>query len=226
MNVRIGLLGSVAVLVTAGLVSADVTGVTIESAITSPLAGSAGYVVNDFYISFVGQLTSAQMFSSGLLPGDIYQDAYGGDTAPNGAFFGLVPSLAYDSFVHFGGKSTTDSNSVNTGIIGGAIEIGGAPTPHTFTNGSIDIAWNVGGGTNVSNRNDFFTARITLLDTASGVIKFAPRAGAGAGQLYLTEFVVVNGVVGGVPEPASLAGLTVLVGLCAVGGHRRRGERG
>ena len=88
--------------VTAGTTLAATAQVTNFDVVSSSTGTPAGYVANQLFVSFDGQLTDAQILTSGLSAGDVYQDAVGSNTAPASAFIPVFPSLGNDTFVQFG----------------------------------------------------------------------------------------------------------------------------
>ena len=202
-GLRLGMMQAALFAGLTGSASAAVTDVRFESFTTDTLSG---YVVNDLFISFTGQLTDNQMLTSGLEAGDINQNTqFGADTAPNGAVVNLFPDLAFDTFVNYGAAFSDSAGSITPSFAGGAVDLGGNPGI-TFNSDKLDAAWFISGGTSILDQSDYFIARITLKDDANGALSFA----ANAGGLSTFDFQIVNGSV--IPEPTSAA----LLGLVMV----------
>jgi hypothetical protein len=169
------LVTAIAFIATAGLAQAQIIDSYVNLVDNS--AGGApldGYVTNDVYISFAGQYNGAQMLLD-LGAGDIYQDGVGNDFPPNPAFLGVFPSLAFDTFVAMG-SAVDDGNNPN--LNGGAVDLGGAPGA-IISDSMINAAWGPGGGVVITDQVGFLVARLTLADTANGVLYFFGSAGSG-----------------------------------------------
>lgn len=153
--------------------------------------------------------TQAQLLLN-LTSGTLYQDAFGENTSPNSAFFSLAPTLANDTFVSAG-----DLYDDTPSVAGGALNLGGAVT-QTMSTTSIDITWF---DTDTSDIGTSTIAQITASADAQGTFELLVySAGDSSGTLF--EGNVNNGVVSVVPEPTSLA-LLSLGGLLVA--RRRRG---
>lgn len=204
-------------LVLVALMAATASADTLNNVIVTQVDNSAalsGYVTNDISIDFTGQYTQSQLLIT-LTQGSIYQDGFGGDTAPNAGFIGLVPSLAFDTFVTLGGATT--ATSVDTpSFAGGAINLGGQVSK-TFNTSTIDAAWFVPGGTTIFDNNNFLSARVTLSDDAVGTWSYY---GLGSFPAYTASGTVSGGQLI-IPEPASLV-LLAAGGLTFVVRGRRR----
>ncbi len=176
-------MAAAATLTSASGTTAQITGVDVFSV---PQDVVPGFVVNDILLSFDGQLTGVQLLVQ-LTSGTIYQDSFGADTAPNPAFFGLVPSLQYDSFITLGAFNSADADAV-PGIAGGAVGIGGA-NAYTFDDSLIDIAYFPPGGTVIADETLYPVATITLSDDANGTMTVYGSAGGQLGPVTTRPFV-------------------------------------
>lgn len=198
-----------AVLVLAGSASAALIGVNYVP-VDNTAGGVAldGFVTQDVTLDFSGQFNSIQMWLQ-LDTGSIYQDALGADTPPNPGFFGIVPSLQFDTFAAHGGLDSTTSDAVS--FAGYAIDLG-APAVAQFDTAGINQTWFSAGSTPVD-LTGFPVARISLSDDASGTLSI--RVGTnGTDEDIISNIVISGGQI--VPEPASLillglGGLTMLV---------------
>ncbi|MCG8451089.1 MAG: PEP-CTERM sorting domain-containing protein [Pirellulales bacterium] len=221
---------SLAVAFCFAVASVSNAGITSISATTEDNSDGApatnGFVTNDIFLSFTGQYTGSQMLFT-LDTGAMYLDTNGAGIGPqNSGFFGLAPSLKYHSHIALGTLGSSTSNGdANTGpwgnpnTNGNAVDLGSTAATETFDATGADIAWGPGGTNPVQDQTDFFVARLTLSDDASGSVLYLASAAGNATQV---QGSISNGVLSLtlIPEPASLmlAGLG-LVGLCM---HRRR----
>jgi FG-GAP-like repeat/FG-GAP repeat len=113
-----------------------------------------GYRTFDLEVT-TGRDWTASALLIELTQGSIYQDAAGGERAPNPFLFGATPTLEFDTYVSANGNSTS--------IAGAAGDVGGDTLQ--FDTSEIDIAWFD------SAQNDFGTiviGRFTLSDDAAG----------------------------------------------------------
>jgi hypothetical protein len=209
------------IVLVAGTAMAQLSNVSIESRPTEP--DLAGHTANDILIDFSGQYTGSQMLVT-LTSGAIYQNAQGAVSAPNSVLVGLAgfEALKWDTFVTQG-SAVSGGPDGDTGIGGGAVNLGGAASAQ-FNTAGINQGWNPAGGVNISDRNGFLVGRVTLTNDANGELRYLASA---AGTISAPSiFPIVNGVVGGggpvIPEPSTIILLAMgLVGLVAM--KRRNG---
>lgn len=200
-------------------VSAANAGVTFVDVVSSPGAVEAD-VVNEIFIDFDGPLGGQQLFIA-LDSGTVYNTAgFGGNTAPNAGFVGLVPALADDSFVTMGGDTFESSEGVL--VVGGAVNIGGAPGDLNIGDPLIDasqvsVAWAPAAGVTIQDQVDFLVAQISLSSDANGVAFFFGSTTDNA-PIFEIAGTVADGAITFIPEPTS----AVLAALAMVGGCIRR----
>lgn len=184
-------------------------------------AALTGYVTTDIEIDYVGQWFGAQLIVDLDEDGDIYQDGFGGDTGPNSALFGFVPSLEFDTFLAAGSLTATVVPGESTiPSLGAWAQNLGSSGPAEFSANAIDKAWNAPGGVVITTKNDWVIARITLAADANGTFKVATWAGGVADELRI-DGTIVNGVftTGAViPEPTTIG----LLGMSVLAMIRRR----
>lgn len=200
----------------ATVASAGITGMEVVQVDNSSVAALAPYTTQDIKIDFTGQVTGFQLIIN-LTQGSIYQDAAGSAVAPTAMFVGFVPSLAYDTFVAFGGP-TDDTKAGAYALGGGAVDLGGAAGA-VFTTAAINQAWNAAPGVIVNSGEDFTIARISLSDDAQGSWKLLASAGGEISKYESSDYQIVDGQLIVVPEPATLSVLA-LGGLALI--RRRR----
>jgi hypothetical protein len=132
--------------------SANAGTVSVGTAQSDASVACAGCIANDISINFDGNLRGQQLWVN-LTSGSVYNTpATGAETSPADAFIGLVPELAFDSFVTVGGLTSGSSQGVL--VVGGAVDIPGAPSAKGGVNQeagatSVSIAWAPGTGVNV-----------------------------------------------------------------------------
>ena len=153
----------------ASLAQAAITDITLTPFDQSLVAG---YKTFDMTITGTGQFTGMQMLLE-LSAGDIYQDGFGGNTAPSDAFLGLVPTLAVDTFVGLGGK--TAGTSLTPVLPGGAVNLGGS-SGGEFSTSKLDFTWAPPGASPVMNPSDYFVARLTISEAAAGSLNLYAAA--------------------------------------------------
>jgi hypothetical protein len=210
----------------AGTSLAQISALNIATQATDP--DLAGHTANDLLIDFSGQYTGSQMVVT-LTSGAIYQNAMGAVGPPNNVLVDLAgfEALKWDTFVTQG-SAITGGAAGETGIGGGAVNLGGSPTAQFNTEG-INQGWNPAGGANVMDQSGFLVARVTLTNDAMGELRYI---GSAAGSISVggdtngLTLPIVNGVVGGggvvIPEPSTVILLAMgLVGLVAL--KRRNG---
>jgi len=176
---------------------------------------------NDLLVSFAGQYTGSQLIVE-LASGSIYQNSFGNIGPPSPALMPVFPSLAFDSFVAQG-NATNGGSFGHPAPGGGAIDMGGDPNAR-FDTGGINQAWHPAGAQNIIDQVDFFLARVTLSNDATGTANVLVSA---AGVLRIERDLPIIGGVIGVPEPGAAVQLGLALWGMAMSGGRRRwaGER-
>ena len=163
--------------------------------------GGTTYKVWDMKVDTPSDWTNSRMDLT-LTSGNLYQDAMGSDVAPNPAFFGMVPSLEWDT-----------SLDVPGGYLAG---VGLASAPPYMSDTSITASWfdtvNAGPGLHK-------IAQITLSSDAGGTITgssydIGPALAVCCPPEF--EFIIMGGEI--VPEPAKI----VLLALGAAALLRRK----
>lgn len=167
----------------------------------------AGYVSNDISITTTGTWTQMQLLTDGLSAGDIYQHIGGTNVPPSDLFVGLMPDLAFDSFIANGGR-TADTGSAILAL-GATTEFGTGIRPLTFDNQLVDITWGPALGQPVTDVADWLAARITLKDTANGTFQLLWTDSEGGKALQTSPGTIVNGGMTLVPEPSTFLLLAV-----------------
>lgn len=209
----------VATLALAAQASATVTSVS------ATVLGTSGTTVpntvtNDILIDFEGGALRGQQIFFELTAGTIYNTpGTGTNTAPAAAFLGLVPELEFDTFVTMGG--TTAETSEDVLVVGGAVNIPGAPAALSMTDPTVfSVAYAPAPGVDIAPASGFQTARITLSDDAAGQLIYFGSVD-GADGAVVDTLPIVGGVIGIIPEPTA----AVLLGLatCGVATLRKRG---
>ena len=208
-----------AVLFTANFASAQVSSIDFAEVDNSGGGAElAGMVTNDILATFAGQYTGSQLIVDLEDGGVIYQNAINaGKGAPSAGLVVGIPATAFDTFVAQG-SPTADGPAGNPSAGGGAVDLGGAAGA-VFDTTAINQAWNPAGGqTGTSDQSDFLLARVTLSNTSNGTAHLLVSA-AGARNI-MRDIPVVNGVIGIVPEPTTLA--LCALGLVGIASTRRR----
>ena len=201
----------------AGTASAQVTDLTVSS---NTSAHDAGFVVNQLFVTFDGQLFGNQILTDGLQLGDIWQETVfsNSNTAPSTALAGAFPSVAADTYVQFGSTFNDGAGSITPSFAGAAVDIDATPRSSSFNTQTIDIAYfDEPGGLTPLQQANYFVGQITLKNTANGTLTFLGNAGT-ANNNQIFNLDIVNGVI--VPEPATVA-LLALGGLMTLARRRR-----
>lgn len=168
------------------------------------------YVTSDIRIDFEGTLGGQQLYV-GLTNGHIYNTpGTGTNTAPAGAFVSLVPELEFDTFVTLGGPTAETSSNVL--VVGGAVNIRGAPSELVTGPDELSVAWAPAPGTDIASATDFLVTRITMSTDAEGSLYYAGST-IGSDIEIIAQIPIINGEIGFCPEPTS-ALLFVLAASC------------
>ncbi len=194
------------VLGTAGLLASTARADVVLSFVPVPIVASGAPLTevneddwNTFDIQ-IAQSAGQDWTNAALLieltEGAFYQDAFGGETTPNTAFFALAPDLEFDTFVS---RPTpvppaTNFNATESPLVPGGAAIFGDPVKE-FSDTRLNISW---GDTIVdADHGPWTIARITLSDNsvAQGTVKVATFAGEGtpAEVLDQGEWAIVDG---------------------------------
>ncbi len=187
------LVASVLVLAAACAAQAAVTNV---KTVQVPQAVVPNTITNDILVDFTGILRGQQMLLT-LTSGSIFQDGFGSNTAPNSAFFGLAPTLRFDTFVTIGGlQSDGPAPPASTAVlvVGGAadLQVGAALK---FDTEGINVAWAPAPGVNIDGGTDFVTSRITLSNDAVGSLIYFGSTSAGTGDPLTRTLSIANGCI-------------------------------
>ena len=167
----------------------------------------AGTVANALTADGQGDDWTGAVLKIDLTAGSVYNDAgFGADGPPTSAFIGLVPALAFDSYVGIIDDATA-------GIAGGAGDLGGGAQNLAGT--GVDAASITWFNTATGDTAAVQVANITLSDDAAGTWSLIT---AYAGGQVRSDGIVTGGELALVPEPASLA----LMGLGGLAALRRR----
>ncbi|CAN0457913.1 unnamed protein product, partial [Ectocarpus fasciculatus] len=107
----------------------------------------------------------------------------GGDGPPHEGIFGAFPSVEFDSFIAFGGRTAGSADVASPGVSGAAIklDISNGSRAQSFSTSLIDIGYFIPGallGT-ATDRTDYFIARITLSENATGRLRLLGAANGG-----------------------------------------------
>ncbi len=194
--------------------TAEVTGFGVS---VVPQTTVTGFVAHDITIDFENQLTGVQLLVE-LTAGSIFQQPGlegGGDTAPSPAFFGVFAALEFDTFVSLGGADRVASDAT-PGFAGGAVNLGGQ-SRRTFDDQRIDVAYFPPGGVQIIGQTEYFVARLTLSDDATGTVSLLASDGE-VSEPFVCP--VYDGMIC-IPEPTAAG-----VGLLAVAALGLRGRSG
>lgn len=135
----------------------------------------------ELYIDFEGQLGAQQLFIE-LYDGEILDHPTGSNTASPAAFLSLIPSLQGDTYVTTGGR--TNETSIDTLVVGGAVNLSGASKELTFSPTELSVAWAPAPGRRVRDQTDFLVAKISLSHDAHGAFHHVGTTiGSGAGDI-------------------------------------------
>jgi hypothetical protein len=225
------LAGVAAPLIMAGTADAGFVGIKVVGKIGNIPGAPNAIICNVFatfdrpgqdrFLSAAG--TPASPMDIHVVGGTFYQNAFGTDTAPNAAFIPLAPSLAFDSFVSIGQKSTAQPAPPLT-LTPGWDAADGIPGGTGFAPSSL-------GGTNLGWANtpqdpntDPFNPLFINGNGQVLIAQFSTTNGTGISGMFRI-LVVSNGVSTQlnvsffhVPSPGALA----LLGTAGLVGRRRR----
>ena len=149
----------------------------------SDVESLAGHVTQDLVVSTTTDWLTAQIILTVDEPPQIYQDSFGSDQSPNPAWFDLVPSLRYDTYISSGTLGETCNTLPPTGLGG---------TQIVFDEGLLSICWYT---SNQDEIGDLALARITLADTATGAWDFQVTAAPSPGPKLVTSGRIADGVI-------------------------------
>jgi len=171
-------------------------GVMNVKSVVVPQGVVAGHTTNDVLVDFTGVLRGQQMILN-LTEGAIYQDPFGSNTSPNGAFFPLAPSVEFDTYVTVGGRRSdgpVPPASQPVLVVGGAVDLQPGSALKFDTQG-LNIAWAPGTGIDVDGGTDYITSRITLSNNAQGSFLYFGSTGGDSGAPLTVQGSVVNGQI-------------------------------
>ncbi|TWT47171.1 PEP-CTERM sorting domain-containing protein [Botrimarina hoheduenensis] len=156
-----------------------------------------------------------------LTRGAIYNTpSFGGNTAPNGAFVSLVPALGKDSFVTMGGLTSDSSQPVL--VVGGAVNLPGAPAHFVLNNNQISVTWAPAPGVTIEDQMDFLIAQISLTDDAEGLLRLFSSTDSGPPTIYHSP--IYNGHIEFYPVPEPASGVLLLAALFGIANRRVNGR--
>jgi len=162
-----------------------------------PQFAVAGFKTTDVLINFNGFLRGQQMILN-LTQGSIYQDPFGSNTSPNGAFFPLAPTVEFDTYVTVGGRRSdgpVPPASQPVLVVGGAVDLQPGSALKFDTQG-LNIAWAPGTGIDVDGGTDYITSRITLSNDAVGTLHYFGSTGGDSGPPWVMQDIpIVNGSI-------------------------------
>lgn len=179
---------------------AAITDVSFVGVDNSSVPTLADYVTTDVLLSGTGQLTTVEILAGNGTAGTFYQDGFGGVTAPNHLLLPGFPSVAFDTFVSLGKRSTADAG-FDPSTAGGAVDIGGSASGSTFSDSLLDIGYFPAGGSIISDPSDYFVARLTVSSSYSGPLELIAFTGT---ESYSVSTEIVNGVIGGAVDPVAV----------------------
>ncbi|MCO6043172.1 hypothetical protein NG895_04580 [Aeoliella sp. ICT_H6.2] len=159
-----------------------------------------GYVSNDIFISFPGQL-GGQQLSIQLTAGSIYNHSLGGATEPHPALLEISPDLAFDTYVTTGALSGAQPGT-SSAWVGGAVNLPDSLSAWSLEGQTISATWIRALTYPVSNQTDFGVARITLSPDAAGSGSFLTSTVEGSEWMRSLE--VVDGQI--VFSPSNVPG--------------------
>jgi hypothetical protein len=153
------------------------------------------FTVNDILLDFTGNLRSQQLILE-LTAGSIYQSGSNpGVGRPSDALIDIFPEAEFDTYVTIGGRSDTPVGTQPVLIVGGAVNLQPGSALKFDTEG-LNVAWAPGTGIDISEGQDFQTARITLSNDARGLLSYFGSTGAGTGNPLIQQFDVCAGAIG------------------------------
>lgn len=199
-------------LLLSALAVASLAAVSQASIIVTPVATPStavpGYVINDLNITTTTDWQYNEVIAK-LTSGNMYLDALGGshNAPPNPAIVTVFPTLGSDSFVK--GYGPTESAS----FAGAAVTITPGARPQEFDANGIDLNWFTSSTTDIG---PALYGQFTFSNDANGSFQLLVQTNGG--EKLLQTYNIKNGVVGAVPEPASLS----LLSLGALGLLARR----
>lgn len=162
---------------------------TFEEVLPTPGTAPTGYRVWNMMADVTTDWTNARLDLI-LTSGTLYQDSYGSDVHPNSDFYGMVPTLEWDTFTTVPG-----GYPAAVGVADGGM-----------TDTTIAMSWF---DSVVGTAGIYQIARITLSTDAAGTItgKVYDVETAGVGVPLPAELYIEDGAI--VPEPATLVLLAI-----------------
>jgi hypothetical protein len=166
----------------------------------------AQFVVNDLFLDFYGPYLGSHL-KLVLERGTVFEHPLGRILPPQASIAGLVPSLAFDSFLALG--SPTAAGPFGDPIPGRSCPLGGIEDCPPGLVSPIDWSWFPHPQILVPDQSDFLTARITLSHDAHGTWEFIARAGDHRFETVIHP--IRHGRLVMIPEPAT-AVLMIIAG--------------